>query len=470
MFTKIIGETGGNQDAVSMWTLLTESLSTFGQHFLADYQAYCNLETMTPPCDLVKLSHNDTIPIAMTKMEKMIRHITTNCITGFGYRWFDAFNRLAFLTDHPNIDDWTTETPKYHPSKQLSNMPEHSAMSDLSFESVTSMVTTKRATPTTQTSQTQCPWSAQSKKRRGCQVKYLEECNLHLFEDALENKPVRSTYGCDFGNAVSQMSSIFDYLVALAANRGTFENHCASTKNYVQCSLLTINADNDKVFKPLTYIRKMRGIARKLTGDCDSSHRDEIAMMFKHVWASIKICGPNQTDYLMVGERSLTMGSAPKEPEFNLDLEDSRSKDFCHIVGYQNRNMKTFSKRVGNAVEPGRAVTLFAEISAAISHLGSKVTSMPYEVCFLDGREGNRIPCEMAFFPKNEQACQLAHRVETVITYLRERCAVLLQNKDVSKKLVELHEATRPVNTTCPTMGAPMSREIRRKMIDLTDE
>ena len=37
----------------------------------------------------------ESLEKAMHKMENLIRHITTNCVKGFGYRWFDAFNRLG---------------------------------------------------------------------------------------------------------------------------------------------------------------------------------------------------------------------------------------------------------------------------------------------------------------------------------------------------------------------------------------
>ena len=52
-------------------------------------------------------------------------------------------------------------------------------------------------------------------------------------------------------------------------------------KEKVSCSLVNVNTDNNKVFKPLTYIRKMRGMARKLTSDCQNTHRDEIQAMFQ---------------------------------------------------------------------------------------------------------------------------------------------------------------------------------------------
>ena len=67
-----------------MWILLTKSIASFGLHFLDDYQSYCNLETITPKCDLVRLSKNDTIGDAMTQMEMVIRHITANCVKGWG--------------------------------------------------------------------------------------------------------------------------------------------------------------------------------------------------------------------------------------------------------------------------------------------------------------------------------------------------------------------------------------------------
>ena len=87
-------------------------------------------------------------------------------------------------------------------------------------------------------------------------------------------------------------------------------------------------------------------------------------------------------------------------------------------------------------------IDLFSDLATAISTLGSLVNSMPAEVCFLDGHEGNRIPCEMAFVPKNEEACQLAIRVETVINYLSERCAVLI-DANISVRIAQLHQAAK---------------------------
>ena len=43
----------------------------------------------------MSFSGTESIEKAMHKMENLIRHITTNCVKGFGYRWFDAFNRLG---------------------------------------------------------------------------------------------------------------------------------------------------------------------------------------------------------------------------------------------------------------------------------------------------------------------------------------------------------------------------------------
>ena len=59
-------------------------------------------------------------------------------------------------------------------------------------------------------------------------------------------------------------------------------------KAEVSCSLVNVNTDFNKVFKPITYIRKMRGMARKLTSDCQNTHRDEIQAMFQVRLLSLK--------------------------------------------------------------------------------------------------------------------------------------------------------------------------------------
>ena len=72
-----------------------------------------------------------------------------------------------------------------------------------------------------------------------------------------------------------------------------------------------------------------------------------------------------------------------------------------------------------------------------ISNVAQKVQTIPNEVCFLDGREGDRIPCDFAFFPKNEEACQLSHRVARVVEYISDRCAVLLP-RNIDKHIADL--------------------------------
>ena len=114
-----------------------------------------------------------------------------------------------------------------------------------------------------------------------------------------------------------------------------------------------------QVYKPLTYIRKMRGIARKLTTDCDQSHRVEIASMFKNLWASIKSCGSNDTNFLIAGERNLMLNT--DKNVFNLDTTIAdRSKAFCHITGYYKRNEITFGSKIKGVVDPERALQLFS--------------------------------------------------------------------------------------------------------------
>ena len=75
----------------------------------------------------------------------------------------------------------------------------------------------------------------------------------------------------------------------------------------------------------------------------------------KQVWASIKVCGPNQTDDIMsfgIGQRTLGLSGPVPEPSFDLDEPDIRTKQYCKIEGYFMRNMKTFIKRVGNSASP----------------------------------------------------------------------------------------------------------------------
>ena len=48
----------------------------------------------------------------------------------------------------------------------------------------------------------------------------MEQCNLGMFEESLANKRPVAGYDCDYSDAVQEMSNIFDYLVALAANKG----------------------------------------------------------------------------------------------------------------------------------------------------------------------------------------------------------------------------------------------------------
>ena len=79
----------------------------------------------------------------------------------------------------------------------------------------------------------------------------------------------------------------------------------------------------------------MKGMARKLTGDCDNSHREEIANMFKHVWASMKVCDEEKGDGLlnMITQRGLSLSPPAPEPNFDLNKHEARDKDFCRIQG-----------------------------------------------------------------------------------------------------------------------------------------
>ena len=91
-------------NAVSMWHLLSRSIANFGNFYEADYFAYCSSRAVNPKCNLLKLTPQDSAKTALAKMEHLIRHITSSCVKGFGYRWFDAFNRLAFLTDESQVN------------------------------------------------------------------------------------------------------------------------------------------------------------------------------------------------------------------------------------------------------------------------------------------------------------------------------------------------------------------------------
>ena len=79
----------------------------------------------------------------------------------------------------------------------------------------------------------------------------------------------------------------------------------------------------------------------------------------------------------------------------------------------------------------------FERVALTISNVAQKVQTIPNEVCFLDGREGDRIPCDFAFFPKNEEACQLSNRVARVVEYISDRCAVLLP-RNIDKHIADL--------------------------------
>ena len=106
------------------------------------------------------------------------------------------------------------------------------------------------------------------------------------------------------------------------------------------------------------------------------------------------------------------------------------------------------------------------DLSLNIATLGSLVSTMPNEVCFLDGVYGNQLPCELAYIPKNEQSCQLAKRVQNLIRYISERCDILL-NRDINKKVLELQKAAKSVYGKCPEIGQPISRVVRKKISEI---
>ena len=54
VFSEIIGQ-NGRFEAKSMWSLLSKSIASFGENFVADYEDFCKLDAAHPDCDLVEL-------------------------------------------------------------------------------------------------------------------------------------------------------------------------------------------------------------------------------------------------------------------------------------------------------------------------------------------------------------------------------------------------------------------------------
>ncbi|CAG5079297.1 Oidioi.mRNA.OKI2018_I69.PAR.g9219.t1.cds [Oikopleura dioica] len=394
------------------------------------------------------------------------------CQSGFAYRWYDILNEMLFNSGETSRievekipEEFQIHVIQQEPMRMILEN-EFVVHKRLEFETTASTtITTKNTPPPTAGPPSKlliepifpqmdypetCGWLKESTMKKSmCSISSLSSCNTPLFADVLSL--TSSTESCPVNHSATILERIFEYAQKLASNSGFFKGQCATTKKQLPCDLMMINLDREDQLKPSSFIRKMRMITRKIVADCEISHRHELQELYREVWSSIKSCGPNQNTKsddlsLLIGERGLAFQKPRKE--------------FCRISGYASRNMKWFSSRLGLVKDQERAVELFEELAEEIADIGAKAAHNVGERCLLDGDVADRIPCELAFIPKNEEGCQLGARLARVVKYLQQKCPLLV-SQAVPRKLRKLEEALAREEGTCPELGTKMTRDIR---------
>jgi len=132
------------------------------------------------------------------------------------------------------------------------------------------------------------------------------------------------------------------------------EGLCKTTKESVPCSLIAIKAHNDKNYKSLAFIKKMRNVAQKVLTGCNGSLRVEVGKLFKLVWSELK-CERGGSDKQM-GQRSNFFNFIAEElnDEDVLDSDSffEKNKTLCSFDQYHERNAVLFGARNGLSPVP----------------------------------------------------------------------------------------------------------------------
>jgi len=82
--------------ALSAWRRLTNQLKNFHEDFHLESSRYCAVETLAPPCELVRFSEDATFDKIVEQTKKLLDFLSGLCDSGFSYRWYDSLNQLLF--------------------------------------------------------------------------------------------------------------------------------------------------------------------------------------------------------------------------------------------------------------------------------------------------------------------------------------------------------------------------------------
>jgi len=82
---------------------------------------------------------------------------------------------------------------------------------------------------------------------------------------------------------------------------------------------------------------------------------------------------------------------------------------------------------------------------------------------------GGKLPCELLEVPRNEEACQLAQRMERLFKYASSQCDTAFGRK-YETVLDDLITNSRPVAYDCKSPGEPMDRFVMKQMSQLYEE
>ena len=204
-----------------------------------------------------------------------------------------------------------------------------------------------------------------------CNDEEMLFCNSQIFENSLDkncpSKPV----------AVGQFMAITKKLL---------EQTDSCSKKFVGCDDLRLDPN---LKKGTAAFKKMKQIVKSLEKRCGV----EIDGM-SELWDSMKCKGESGSieDGLSSLSRSL------KTPE-----------KLCGLKQYASRNIEPFKNRLFSSSNPDRALDGFRILAEFISQAPKKCNF-------------HRAPCDLTYFPKNENVCQLGDRAIELFKMVEKEC------------------------------------------------
>ncbi|CBY37658.1 unnamed protein product [Oikopleura dioica] len=295
--------------ALSAWHRLANQLKNFHEDFHLESSRYCAVETLAPPCELVRFSEDATFDEIVEQTKKLLDFLSGLCDSGFSYRWYDSLNQLLFnsgtssrieaqaIPEEFKIQDKPGEHPVYQQEPvRMVLENEFVVHKRLELETTAGTTVTTPSMLTTQSGRgppnklllepyvpqfqypANCGWLQES-KTKVCSISSLSTCNTALFADVLSLSS--SSDSCPVNKSAAVLERIFQYAEKLASNSGFFKGQCATAKKQLPCALMMINFDRADQLKPSAFIRKMRMVTRKIVGDCEISHRHELQEMYR---------------------------------------------------------------------------------------------------------------------------------------------------------------------------------------------